>query len=179
MPHLALPLHREVVYPGSTGSRGDMEESMGIEARLTELGLDPGPAPAAAGNYLPAVLVGNLLFTAGQIPRRDGELVLCGVVGEDLSVEEGYEAARLCCLGGLAAARAVLGSLDRIQRVVKVQGYVRSAPRFHQQPAVLNGASDLLIELMGEAGRHARTALGTSELPLGVSVEVDFIFEVA
>jgi enamine deaminase RidA (YjgF/YER057c/UK114 family) len=150
---------------------------MSHEARLAELGLDLGPAPTPAGNYLPAVLAGNLLFTAGQIPRQGDQLVT-GVVGQDLTVAEAYQAARLCCLGGLAAARGTLGTLDRIQGVVKVQGFVRSAPGFTEQPAVLNGASDLLVELLGDQGRHARAALGANELPLGVAVEVDFVFAV-
>ena len=148
---------------------------MTIEKRMEELGLALPIAAAPAGNYVPTVLAGNLLFTSGQIPRATDGLVT-GVVGRDLSVEQGQEAARLCCLAGLAAARQELGSLDRIERVVKVNGFVRSAPDFGDQPKVVNGASDLLVEIFGDAGRHARAALGTNELPLNVAVEIDFVF---
>lgn len=151
---------------------------MSAEAKLTELGLTL-PAPfAPAGNYVPAVITGNLLFTAGQVPRRDDQFAYIGRVGADLSLEDGYEAARLCCLGGLAVARRELGSLDRIKRVVKVNGFVRCAEDFRDQPKVINGASDLLVEIFGDAGKHARTAVGSNELPLGVGVEIDFVFEI-
>ncbi len=151
---------------------------MNPETRLAELGLELPPAPTPAGNYVPAVLSGGLLYTAGQIPKKDGALAHLGVVGADVSLEEAREAARLCCLAGLAAAKAELGDLARIRRVVKVNGFVRSAPGFTDQPQVVNGASDLLVAIFGDAGRHARAAIGVSELPLGVSVEIDFVFEV-
>lgn len=146
------------------------------EARLAELGIALPALGTAAGNYVPFVLAGGLLYTAGQIPRNGDEIAFRGVVGAGLSLEDGRAAARLCTLGGLAVARMALGSLDRIERVVKVNGYVRSAPGFSDQPKVLNGASDLLVEIFGDAGRHARTAIGVAELPLGVGVEVDFTF---
>lgn len=152
---------------------------MSAETRLIELEIELPEPFAPAGNYVPAVISGNLLFTAGQVPRRDGDFACIGTVGADLTLEDGFEAARLCCLGGLAVARRELGSLDRILRVVKVNGFVRSAPGFSMQPKVINGASDLLVDLFGENGRHARAALGVSELPLGVAVEIDFIFEIA
>ena len=113
-----------------------------------------------------------------SVTVRFGKRRFQGVVGEDLTLEDGQEAARLCCLSGLAVAKMELGSLDRIRRVVKVNGFVRCAGGFTQQPAVINGASDLLVEILGDKGRHARAALGTNELPLGVAVEIDFTFEV-
>jgi enamine deaminase RidA (YjgF/YER057c/UK114 family) len=148
-----------------------------IEERMNELGLALPPAPAPAGNYLPGTISGNLLFTSGQIPTKDGSIAYSGTVGADLSLEDGQAAARLCTLNGLAVAKGLLGDLDRITRVVKVNGYVRSAPGFTDQPKVINGASDLLVEILGDPGRHARAALGVSELPLGVGVEIDFLFE--
>ena len=150
---------------------------MSIEERLRELSLTLPGSPAPAGNYLPGTITGNLLFTSGQIPTKDGSIVYTGIVGADLSLEDGQEAARLCCLNGLAVAKSLLQDLERIKRVVKVNGYVRSAPGFTDQPKVINGASDLLVEALGEPGRHARAALGVSELPLGVGVEIDFLFE--
>jgi len=150
---------------------------MSFENRIEELGLALPETSAPVANYVPCVVTGNLLFTAGQIPRRDGELVHRGVVGRDLTVEDAKEAARLCCLSGLAVARSYLGSLDEIEKVVKVTGWVRSAPGFTDQPQVVNGASDLLVEVFGDKGRHARAAVGVNELPLGVSVEAEFVFE--
>ena len=150
---------------------------MNVEARIEELGITLPEAFAPAGNYLPCVVSGNLVYTAGQVPRRDGDFAYRGVVGDDLTVEDGQEAARLCCLGGLAAVRREIGSLDRIHRVVKVNGFVRCAPGFADQPKVINGASDLLVEIFGDLGRHARSAIGVNELPLNVGVEIDFVFE--
>jgi enamine deaminase RidA (YjgF/YER057c/UK114 family) len=117
--------------------------------------------------------------TSGQIPVKDGKLACAGYVGADVTLEEAEEAARMCCLGGLAVAKAELGSLDRIARVVKVNGYVRSAPGFTDQPKAINGASDLLVAIFGEKGRHARAAVGVNELPLGAAVEIDFTFAIA
>lgn len=149
---------------------------MGIDAKLAELGIELPPAATPAGNYVPAVVAGDLLFTAGQVPRKDGDFAYRGVVGDDLTIEDGQAAARLCCLAGLSVAKAELGSLDRIVKVVKVNGFVRSAAGFGDQPKVINGASDLLVEIFGDAGRHARAAIGVSELPLNVGVEIDFVF---
>ena len=151
---------------------------MSVEAKIAELGLTLPEAGVPAGNYIPAVVVGNLLYTAGQVPRKDGDFAYRGVVGDDLTIEDGQEAARLCCLAGLAVAKRELGSLDRIERVVKVNGYVRSAPGFGDQPKVINGASDLLVAIFGDAGRHARAAIGVNELPLNVGVEIDFTFQI-
>jgi enamine deaminase RidA (YjgF/YER057c/UK114 family) len=152
---------------------------MGAEAKLAELGLVLPEAYAPAGNYVPVNRAGDLLFTAGQVPSTDGQFSHFGVVGDDVDVEKAYEAARLCALSALAHARRELGTLDAIEKVVKVNGFVRSAPGFTDQPKVVNGASDLLVEVFGEAGKHARSAVGVNELPLGVCVEVEFIFRVA
>lgn len=151
---------------------------MGAEARLAELGITLPAAPTPAGSYVPVNRTGNLLFTAGQIPTTDGKISHQGVVGADVDLETANAAARVCALNGLAAVRKELGSLDRIVRVVKVTGFVRSAPGFTDQPKVVNGTSDFLLEVFGDAGLHARSAVGVSELPLGVCVEVEFIFEV-
>lgn len=150
---------------------------MSAEERITELGLNLPEAYAPAGNYVPCTVSGNLLFTAGQVPFKDGDFAHLGVVGRDVSIENAQEAARLCCLAALAAAKRYLGTLSEISRVVKVTGYVRSAPGFTDQPMVINGASDLLVEIFGDRGRHARSAVGVSELPLGCCVEIEFIFE--
>lgn len=151
---------------------------LSFEQRLREMGIALPEAPRPVAAYVPAVQAGDLLFTSGQIPLRGGEMAYKGKVGRDLSEEDGYQAARLCALNCLAVARAALGSLDRVRRVVKVVGYVNSAPGFTAQPRVLNGASDLLQEVFGEAGRHARSAVGAPELPLDAAVEVEMVFEV-
>lgn len=148
------------------------------EARLRELGLTLPPAPAPVAAYVPAVQSGDLVFTSGQIPVRDGRVVYAGKVGADLTPEEGYEAARLCALNALAAVRALLGGLERVEQVVKVVGYVNSAPGFTGQPQVVNGASELLLAVFGEAGRHARAAVGVAELPLNSAVEVELVVRV-
>lgn len=152
---------------------------MSAERRLAELGLALPEAPKPVATYVPAVRSGDLLFTSGQLPFRDGKVVYTGKVGGGVSEEQGYEAARLCALNCLAVARSVLGSLDRIERVVKVSGFVNSGPGFIGQPKVLNGASELLADVFGEAGRHARAAVGVAELPLDAAVEVDMVFEVS
>ena len=145
------------------------------EARLRELGLELPAVPSPAGAYVPATRAGNLVFTAGQLPFRGGELHAEGKVGEEVSAEQAYEAARLCALNALAAAAAETGGLGGIERVVKVTGFVASAPGFNGQPGVLNGASELLGEIFGEAGLHARSAVGVAELPLNAPVEVELV----
>lgn len=147
----------------------------GPETRLRELGLQLPAVPAPAGAYVPATRAGHLIFTAGQLPFRDGELYKTGKVGEGVSPEEAHEAARLCALNGLAAAAAEAGGLDGIDRIVKVTGFVASAAGFNGQPGVLNGASELLGEVFGEAGLHARSAVGVAELPLDAPVEVEIV----
>src|SRR5262249_323784 len=134
------------------------------------------PAPVAA--YVPCVRTGNLLFVSGQVPRINGELRFRGHVGGELGVEDGVEAAQACALNALRVGKNEIGDLARVRRIVKVTGYVASAPGFHQQPKVVDGASVLLSELLDEKGKHARAAVGVNELPLGVSVELDMIVEI-
>ncbi len=151
-----------------------------IDARLAELDIELPQASAPAANYVPFVRTGNLLFIAGQVTVWNGELKFIGAVGSDFTVDEGYQAARVCGLNLLAQARAALdGDLDRLARVVKLGGFVQAAPGFTDHPKVINGASDLMVEVLGDAGRHARFAVGAPSLPLGVAVEVDGVFEVA
>ncbi len=132
-------------------------------------------APKPVASYVPAVKVDRLVFTSGQIPFWNGELRYKGKVGGDLSEEEGYQAARLCVLNCLAVVKQVAGSLDKIERIVKLTGFVNSAPGFNRQPFVVNGASDLLGKIFGEAGHHARSAVGVNELPLDAAVEVELV----
>ena len=151
-----------------------------IDARLAELGIAlPEPA-APAGAYVPYVVTGSLVFVAGQITLENGEIKYKGRLGESMSVDDGYAAARLCGLNLLAQVRgACAGDLDRVKRVVRLGGFVNSAADFTDQPKVINGASALMVEVFGDAGRHARAAVGAPSLPLGVSVEVEGIFEIA
>ncbi|MHB9881080.1 RidA family protein [Pacificimonas sp. ICDLI1SI03] len=150
---------------------------MSIEERLAAHGLSLPPAPSAAANYVPFVRTGNQLHTAGQIPfDADGEL-MCGTLGQDVTTEQGYEIAQRCALAILSQAKSALGSLDAIQRIVKLNVFVASAPGFTQQPEVANGASDLMVNILGECGRHARSAVGVAALPRGVAVEIDAIIE--
>jgi enamine deaminase RidA (YjgF/YER057c/UK114 family) len=149
------------------------------ESRLAELQIELPPPPQPLATYVPAVQAGNLLFLSGVLPMRDGQLAFSGKLGRDLTVEQGMEAARLALLNALAIAKQELGSLDRITRVVKVVGYVASAEGFVQQPQVLNGASDLLVAIFGEVGRHARVAVGAAELPRGAPVEIEVIFSIS
>jgi enamine deaminase RidA (YjgF/YER057c/UK114 family) len=148
-----------------------------VENRLRELGITLPEARKPLANYVPAVRSGNLVYTAGQVSASQGREYK-GKLGLDLSVEEGREAARVCGTNCLAALLTVLDSLDRVKRIVRVGGFVNSAPGFDQQPAVLNGVSDLLVEVFGDAGRHARAAVGVSELPAGFAVEVELVAEV-
>ena len=147
------------------------------EDRLRELGHELPPVPEPAGSYVPATRTGNLVFTAGQMPLIGGELSLRGKVGDAVTVEEAQQAARLCALNALAAAAAEAGGLNNIIRVVKVTGFVASGQGFNDQPQVLNGASDFLGEVFGEAGLHARSAVGVAELPLDAPVEVEIVVE--
>ena len=135
--------------------------------------------PQARGLVHPRRPYGNLVFLAGQGPLRGGKPTVTGKVGAQLTEQQGYQAARATILNSLAALRAEIGSLDRVRRVVKLVGWVNSAPGFTRQPWVINGASDLLVEVFGEAGRHARSALGANELPLDIPVEVEIVVEVA
>jgi enamine deaminase RidA (YjgF/YER057c/UK114 family) len=146
--------------------------------RLRELGITLPPVPPPAGAYLPARRVGSLVFTAGQLPLVDGRLTATGKVGAEVDVEQARGLARQCALNALAAIDALVG-IDAVAGVVKVVGFVASAPAFNAQPQVLNGASELFAEVFGEAGRHARSAVGVAELPLNAPVEVEIIVEVA
>jgi enamine deaminase RidA (YjgF/YER057c/UK114 family) len=145
---------------------------------LVRLGIALPAAPAPVAAYVPAVRSGSLLFISGQIPLADGRLLATGLVGAGVSLETAIACARQCCLNGLAAAAAELGSLDAIGRVVRIGVFVAAAPDFSDHPKVANGASDLLVEIFGESGRHARAAVGCPSLPLGAPVEVEFLFEV-
>jgi enamine deaminase RidA (YjgF/YER057c/UK114 family) len=149
-----------------------------IEKKLAKLGLELPQQPVPVGNYLPAARVGNLVFTSGQTARIDGERRYVGVVGQEVSQADAYLSARDATLNCLACVKQAVGSLDRVKRVVKVVGFVNAGRDFATQPAAINGASDLLHELFGEAGRHARSAVGLSSLPSNVSVEVELIVEV-
>ena len=146
-------------------------------ARLPQLGYALPAVPEPAGAYVPATRAGTLIFTAGQLPFENGELRKTGKVGDTVSAEEAYAAARLCALNALAAAAAEAGGLDRISRIVKVTGFVASAAGFNAQPQVINGASELIGEVFGEAGLHARSAVGVAELPLDAPVEVELVAE--
>lgn len=145
--------------------------------RLVELGISLPPVVAPLAAYVPAVRAGDLVYTSGQLPMVDGSLVRAGKVGSDVSAEEGKELAHICALNALAAVDALVG-LDAVKRVVKVVGFVASAEGFTGQPGVVNGASDLLGAVFGSAGRHARSAVGVYELPLGAPVEVEIVVEV-
>jgi enamine deaminase RidA (YjgF/YER057c/UK114 family) len=149
-----------------------------IEARLAALGITLPPAPAPVANYVPTVRTGSLLFVSGQISRTQDGRVLSGKLGGGVDVEAGRAAARVCALNILAQARAALGSLDRIQRIVKLTGFVNAVPAFTDHPSVVNGCSDLLVEILGDKGRHTRSAVGVAGLPLDAAVEVEAILEV-
>ncbi|MFZ5877655.1 MAG: RidA family protein [Nitrospirota bacterium] len=150
---------------------------MAVEDRLRALGLELPPAPRPVASYVPAVRSGELLFLSGILPMKEGQPAWTGKLGRELTVEQGAEAARLACLNALAVIKAELGSLDAVARIVRLGGHVASADGFTQQPAVVNGASDLLVAIFGDAGRHARLALGASELPLGAAIELELIVQ--
>lgn len=151
---------------------------MGIEAKLKTMGLELPAAPKPVAAYVPAVKVDNFVYTSGQIPFVNGELKCKGKVGKDLTEAEAYEAAKVCVLNCLSVIKAEIGDLDRIERIVKVVGFVNSAAGFRMQPKVINGASELLGELFGEKGQHARSAVGVNELPLDAACEVELIVKI-
>jgi len=151
---------------------------MRVEAKLKELNLELPPCAPSIGSYVRAVRSGNLLFLAGHGPIRDGKQAYTGKLGREYGVQAGYDAAKLVALNCLASAKEALGDLDKVKRVVKVTGFVNSAAGFVSQPQVINGCSDLLIALFGDAGRHARAAVGMAELPNGIPVEIEMILEV-
>lgn len=152
---------------------------MSFEARLRELGIELPAPPKPVATYVPAVHAGDLLFLSGVIPFRNGKLTVEGKLGRDLTVEQGYEAARIALLNALSIMRAELGTLDRVKQIVRLVGHVASAEGFVQQPAVINGASDLLVSIFDEAGRHARVAVGAAQLPLNSPVELELIVQVS
>lgn len=152
---------------------------MSANQRINELGIVLPQVATPAGAYVPAVVSGNLVFTAGQIPLVDGKLAATGKVGRDLTAEQAKDIARICALNAVAAVKSVIGDLDRVKKVVKVVGFVSSDPSFSQQPAVVNGASELLEQIFGEKGIHARSAVGVAVLPLDAPVEVELIVEFA
>ena len=152
---------------------------MSYEQKLTQLGLALPAPPKPVANYVPVVRVGDLLFLSGVLPSRDGQLIMTGKLGQNVSIDQGMEAARVAVLNGLSIIRQEAGSLDRVKRIVKMVGHIASAPGFTDQPQVLNGASDLLVSLFGDAGRHARVAVGAAELPRQAPVEIELIVELA
>ena len=154
-----------------------------IEGRLKELGIVLPVMPPPLASYVPTVQSGNLLFVSGQVPVKDGKREYVGKLGRDVDIDQGYQAARLCALNIVAQLKAALGELDRVVRVVKLTGFVNAMPDFTDQPKVINGASDLLVEIWGEAGRHARSAVGMQSLPGSaagsIPVEIEMIVEIS
>lgn len=152
---------------------------MSYEAKLKDLGLTLPAPPKPVANYVPVVRAGDLLFLSGVLPSRDGQLIMTGKLGAQLTVEQGMEAARVAVLNGLSIIQHEAGSLDQVKRIVKMVGHIASAPGFTDQPQVLNGASDLLVSVFGDAGRHARVAVGAAELPRQAPVEIELIVQLA
>jgi enamine deaminase RidA (YjgF/YER057c/UK114 family) len=150
-----------------------------VEAKLKALGLSLPAPPAPVANYVRAVQVGNLVFLSGHGPTRDGQQAYQGKVGAERTIEEGYEAAKLVMLNCLASLKEAIGDLDRVERIVKLLGMVNCTEDFGDQPKVINGASDLLVELFGEKGRHARSAVGMQALPMQITVEIEMIVQVS
>lgn len=153
--------------------------ALSYDGMVKELGLELPTPPKPVATYVPAVLAGDLLFISGVLPVRDGALLREGKLGRELTVEQGYEAAHLAVLNALAIVRQELGTLDRVRKIVRLVGHVASAEGFVQQPAVVNGASDLLVKMFGEAGKHARVAVGAAQLPLNAPVELELIVQVS
>ncbi len=149
-----------------------------VEEKLQQLGITLPPAPAPAANYAPYAMSGGLLFVAGQLPKDDSGLKFAGKLGAEVSIGDGQAAARLCALNILAQAKAALGDLERIALCLRLNGFVNSTPDFTDQPTVINGASDIIGEVLGAAGVHSRIAVGVASLPMGAAVEVDAVFAV-
>jgi enamine deaminase RidA (YjgF/YER057c/UK114 family) len=152
--------------------------AMQTEEKLKKMGFTLPPAPRPVAAYVPGLREGNLLYVSGQLPLLEGKLVKTGRVGQEVTPEEAYQAARQCTLNGLSVIRDLVGDLDQIEQVVKLVGFIASAPDFFGQPQVVNGASEFLSELLGEAGKHARSAVGVAALPLNAPVEVELIVRV-
>jgi enamine deaminase RidA (YjgF/YER057c/UK114 family) len=151
---------------------------MKIEAKLKELGIELPPAVTPVANYVPAVRTGNLVFLSGHGPIKEDGSLITGKVGVDLTVEQGYQAARRIAIGLLGSLKAAIGDLDKVRQVVKLLGLVNCGPDFTDQPKVINGASDFLVEVFGEKGKHARSAVGTNALPINIAVEIEMIVAV-
>jgi len=149
-----------------------------VEQKLQEMGLELPEAPKPVAAYIPAKHLGELVYVSGQVPMKQGNIAYTGKVGQDLSTDKSYEAAKLCTLNALAVVKSVIGSLDKLVEVVHVRGYVNSAPDFGEQPEVVNGASEFLGELLGDRGTHARAAVGVAALPRGVPVEIEMVVRV-
>jgi enamine deaminase RidA (YjgF/YER057c/UK114 family) len=150
---------------------------MQIEAKLKELGIELPPAVTPVANYVPAVRTGNLVFLSGHGPFDEKDTLITGKVGSDLTVEQGYQAARRVAIGLLGSLKATIGDLDKVKQVVKLLGMVNCGPEFTDQPKVINGVSDLLVEVFGQRGKHARSAVGMNALPLNIAVEIEMIVE--
>ncbi len=151
-----------------------------VDARLKEMGISIPVAAAPAANYVPYTISGNLVYVSGQVPFVDGKIAFQGKVGEDFSTEEAAEVARVCALNIVAQVKAACeGDLDRVVRCIKLGGFVNCVDGFGEQPKVINGASDMMVDIFGDKGRHARFAVGTNALPMNVAVEIDAIFEIA
>ena len=149
-----------------------------IEQKLSDLGITLPEIPKPVAAYVPAIELNDWLFTSGQLPLIRGELKYQGKLGQEVTTEQGYEAAKICALNALSAAKSVIGDLNNIEQIVKVVGFVNSASGFTEQPAVINGASEFLKQIFGERGVHARSAVGVAELPLGATVEIEIIFKI-
>jgi len=149
-----------------------------VEEKILELGLELPKISTPIASYIPAKKVGNLVFTSGQLPMVNGELTNTGFLGKEVSIEDANRAAQVCTLNALAAVKGVIGDLDQIKSIIRVVGYVASTPEFTKQPAVVNGASDLLLQIFGDEGKHARSAIGVSALPLNAPVEIELTVEI-
>lgn len=150
-----------------------------IKKRLKDLGISIPNAPKPAGSYVPIVLTGKLAFVSGQIPIKDGQVVYQGKVGDTQSIDDAQEAAKLCVINGLAQIEAYCGTLDNLEKIIKISGFVNSTKDFTEHPKVINAASDLLMKIFDEKGRHSRIAIGVSSLPLNATVEIDMVVEIA
>ena len=149
-----------------------------IEKRLKDLGISIPNAPKPAGSYVPIVLTGKLAFVSGQIPIKDGQVVYQGKVGDTQSIDDAQEAAKLCVINGLAQIEAYCGTLDNLEKIIKISGFVNSTKDFTEHPKVINAASDLLMKIFDEKGRHSRIAIGVSSLPLNATIEIDMVVEI-
>ncbi len=151
---------------------------MSVHNKLKELGIVLPPAPAGVGAYVPWVRTGNLVITSGQLPWRDGKLAYTGKLGAEVSIEQGFDAARVCAINAIAQLKSAVGDLEQVVQIVRLEGYVHLRAGFYEHPKVLNGASELFLAVFGERGQHARTALGINEMPLNAAVQISVIAEV-